>query len=172
MADGQPSSNEINEGGEGGDYVSNDETTTVIAENIKTTPIVDDYVDEPLEDYVVNLVVNEQPDSGITVSTKVVDAAIADMQDTSTPSNIAAITDKINEYTATVIDELSSSPTTDAITGGKRWWGWSTQKLIFVVLGKKFKKKPATSAGSTGTTKAVVTKGISPDPKYQPVPNV
>ncbi|CAF3496892.1 unnamed protein product [Rotaria sordida] len=162
MADGQPSSNEINEGGEGGDYVSNDETTTVIAENIKTTPIVDDYVDEPLEDYVVNLVVNEQADSGITVSTKVVDAAIADMQDTSTPSNIAAITDKINEYTATVIDELSSSPTTDAITGGKRWW----------VLGKKFKKKPATSAGSTGTTKAVVTKGISPDPKYQPVPNV
>ncbi len=68
--------------------------------------------------------------------------------------------------------------------------GWSTKKLIFAglialcilgiilaivffVIGKKFKKnKRSPAAGTTTTTKAVVTKGVSQDPKYQPVPNV
>lgn len=69
--------------------------------------------------------------------------------------------------------------------------GWSTGKFllvglialcilgiilaaIFFVISKKFKKnqRTTTSPGSTTTTKAVVTKGVSPDPKYQPVPNV
>ncbi len=68
--------------------------------------------------------------------------------------------------------------------------GWSTKNIIlaglvalcilgiilaivFLVLGKKFKKnKKSPAAGPTTTTKAVVTKGVSPDQKYQPVPNV
>ena len=68
--------------------------------------------------------------------------------------------------------------------------GWSTKQLIigglialcilgiilailFLVLGKKFKKnRNSPGAGTTTTTKAVVTKGVSPDQKYQPVPNV
>jgi flagellar basal body-associated protein FliL len=68
--------------------------------------------------------------------------------------------------------------------------GWSTKNLIiiglialailaiilvvlFLVFGKKFKKKSGSpQAGTTTTTKAAVTKNISADPKYQPVPNV
>jgi hypothetical protein len=68
--------------------------------------------------------------------------------------------------------------------------GWSTKKLlfaglialcilaiiltiVFLVLGKKFKKNPRSPpAGTTTTAKAAVTKNISGDPKYQPVPNV
>jgi hypothetical protein len=68
--------------------------------------------------------------------------------------------------------------------------GWSTKKLIFagllalciigiilaivfLVVGKKFKKnKRSTPAGAPPGPKSVVTKTGSPDPKYQPVPNV
>ncbi|CAF3626026.1 unnamed protein product [Rotaria sp. Silwood1] len=192
MADDQSSSKEVNGGGEGNELSYDDETvTTAVAESIKTTAVVDDYPEEPIEDYVVNLVVNEQPDGGITPSTNIIDAAITDIQDSMTPSKTSAIVDKINEYVTTAVEELSSDTTPVAITDGKRWWGWSTQKLLLVglialcvlailivilcvVFGKKFKKtkKTPATAGTTGTTKAVVTKGISPDPKYQPVPNV
>lgn len=65
--------------------------------------------------------------------------------------------------------------------------GWSTKKILFAalialcilgiilaivffVLGKKKPRSPAT--GTSTTTKNVVTKGVSPDQKYQPVPNV
>jgi hypothetical protein len=45
--------------------------------------------------------------------------------------------------------------------------------VVFLFLGKKFKKnRKSPGAGSTATTKTVVTKGVSPDQKYQPVPNV
>lgn len=67
--------------------------------------------------------------------------------------------------------------------------GWSTTKLIifglialcilgiilaivFFLLSKKKKNKRSPPAGASTTTKAVVTKTNSPDPKYQPVPNV
>lgn len=67
--------------------------------------------------------------------------------------------------------------------------GWSTKKILFAalialcilgiilaivffVLGKRFKQNPKPSTGSSTTTKAVVTKGVSPEQKYQPVPNV
>ncbi|CAF2586960.1 unnamed protein product [Rotaria sp. Silwood2] len=191
MADDQSASNERNGNDDGSDLSYDDDVaTTVVAESIKTTTVAEDYVEEPIEDYVVNLVVNEQPEGGVTLSTSIVDAAITDIQDSMIPSKTSTIIDKINEYVTTAVDELSTS-TPEAITGGKRWWGWSTQKLVFVglialcilailivililVVGKKFKttKKPSTGSGSTTATKAVVTKGISPDPKYQPVPSV
>jgi hypothetical protein len=68
--------------------------------------------------------------------------------------------------------------------------GWSTRNLIifglialcilglllvclFLILGKKFKKnKRTTTTGTTTTTKAVVTKGVSPDQRYQQLPTV
>jgi hypothetical protein len=66
--------------------------------------------------------------------------------------------------------------------------GSSTRKFIFwalvalcilgiilaiaFLLGKKLNKKKSTAAGSGTTTKAVVTKGVSPDSKYHQVPNV
>lgn len=67
--------------------------------------------------------------------------------------------------------------------------GWSTKRIIFgalialcilaiilaivcFVFGKRFKKNKRTPTGTTTTTKAVVTKGISQEQKYQPVPNV
>jgi hypothetical protein len=192
MADDQASSNEKNEGGEAPDLPYDDDddnTTTAIAESIKTT-IAGDYDDEELEDYVVNLVVNEQPE-GVTLSTNIVDAAITDIQQNLIPSKTSSLIDSISDYTTSAYDELSSTTAVITGDGGKRWFGWSTQKfllvglialcilaiiiaLLCVILGKKFKKnkKSAPAGGSTTTTRQVVTKGISADPKYQPVPNV
>jgi ABC-type Zn uptake system ZnuABC Zn-binding protein ZnuA len=45
--------------------------------------------------------------------------------------------------------------------------------LVFCFLARKKKnKKSQPSAGTTTTPKGVVTKNVSADPKYQPVPNV
>lgn len=119
MADDQ-ASNDINDGGDAPELSYDDEVTTTvaIAEEVKTT-VTDDYVDEPIEDYVVNLVVNEQPD-GVSPS-DLADAAITDMQGNLIPSKTTAMIDAINDYSSTIYDELSTS--TAAVTGGKRWWG-------------------------------------------------
>ncbi|CAM4743026.1 unnamed protein product [Rotaria magnacalcarata] len=162
MAEDQASSNEIYEGGEEKQMSYDDDSTTIAAvEEIKTT-VADDYVEEPIEDYIVNLAVNEQPE-GVSVSPSFVDTVITDMQGDLVPSKTTAMIDAINDYSSTILDELSTETT--AITGGKRWW----EDVNF--LGKKFKKTKKSPAGTT-TTKAVVSKGVSPDPKYQPVPNV
>ncbi|CAF1676712.1 unnamed protein product, partial [Adineta ricciae] len=134
----------------------------------------------------VNLVVNEQPD-GATLSPDLANAVITDIH-----GNIIgtkpSIYDKINGYTTQAYDELSGNGT--AITGSKGLFGWSTLKLIlvglailciialilgilFFLFGKKFKKnKRPTATGTSTTTKTVVNKDVSPNPKYQPVPNV
>ncbi|CAF4193044.1 unnamed protein product [Rotaria socialis] len=108
------------------------------------------------------------------------------MQGNVVPSKTTAMIEAINDYSSTIFDELTTETT--AITGGKRWWGWSTERmlivglialcilaiilvLLFLVLGKKFKKNKKSTAGAT-TTKAAETKGVPKDPKYQPVPNV
>jgi len=186
MADDQDSSNDLGEGGDAPEISDYDDTTTTAAAiEQTTTSLVDDYDDEPIEDYVVKLVVNEQPDGQI--SQDLLDAAVTDIY-----GNIISkptLYDSINGYTTALYDELNGNGT--AIAGGKRWWGWSTKKLIFaglialcilgiilaivfLVIGKKFKKNKRSppAAGATTTTKTVVTKNISPDPKYQPVPNV
>ncbi|CAF0973697.1 unnamed protein product [Adineta steineri] len=180
MAD-DPNSNEIVDGDDVPELTDYDQSSTVAITN--TSPATsDDYVDddEPIEDYVVNMVVNEQPD-GTVLSPDLINAAIAE-------SNNGGRTSIYDSVTTALYDELNGNGT--AITGGKRWWGWSWQKAIliglvalcilgiilavlFLVFGKKLKNKKRTPpAGSTTTTKAVVTKGISPDPKYQPVPNI
>jgi len=177
MADDQHSSNDVGENGDEHEISDYDETTTA---TIVNPVIADDYDDEPIEDYVVKLVVNEQPDGPL--SPDLIDAAVTDIH-----GNIISSNTKISDSITTAIyDELSGNGT--AIAGGKRWWGdWSTKKLIvtglialciigiilvivFLVLGKKFKKnKRSTPAGAaTTTTKAAG----SQDPKYQPVPNV
>lgn len=186
MADDLDPSKDVNEVDDEGEFDYEDATTTVpvtapsLVHNTTTPLAVDDYDDdEPIEDYVVNLVVNEKPDG---LSSDLADAFVTD-------SYGNRIYDSINSATASVYDELNGNGT--AITGGKRWFGWSTGKFllvglialcilgiilaaIFFVISKKFKKnqRTTTSPGSTTTTKAVVTKGVSPDPKYQPVPNV
>jgi hypothetical protein len=180
MADDQESSNDVGEGGDAPEISDYEETASastsaVVFESTTTLPS-DDYDDEPIEDYVVKLVVNEQPDGAI------IDAAVTDIYGNT------KFSDSFNDFTTAVYDELNGNGT--AITGGKRWWGWSTKKLIFaglvalcilgiilaivfLILGKKFKNnKKSTSTGTTTTTKSVVTKGVSPDQKYQPVPNV
>ena len=185
MADNQASSNDINDGGDAPEAYDDDPTTTMgfVTEDIKSTE-TDDYVDEPIEDYVVKLVVDGQ-DEGVSVPSHIADAAITDIQGNIISSKTTMI-DTFNEYSTTIYDELSTSTATG--TGGKRLWGWSTQKtlivglialcilaiiiaIVFLVLGKKFKKnKRSTQGGASTTAKGGVTKGSS-DPKYQPVLN-
>jgi len=187
MADDHDPSNDVNENDDGGEF-DYDEPTTIApvappaAQPVQTaaTSLLDeDYEDdEPIEDYVVNLVVNEKPD-GLP----------SGFGDAVTDRYGNTIYDSLNAASTAVYDELNGNGT--GITGGKRWFGWSTTKLllvglialcilgiilaaIFFLVSKKFKKNPRTTgtSGSTTTTKAAVTKGVSPDPKYQPVPNV
>jgi len=187
MADDQDAPNYAGEDGNAPEISDYDDSTSGTATaaaavvNDDSTPLPsDDYDDGPIEDYVVKLVVNEQPDGAI------LDAAVTDMSGNIISSN-TKIYDTINGYTTALYDELNGNTT--SITGGKRLWGWSTKKLIFaalialcllgiilaivfIVLGKYKKNKRSTPAGTTTTTKTVVTKGVSPDQKYQPVPNV
>jgi hypothetical protein len=185
MADDQEPSNDVGEGGEAPEISDYEEqTTSVIGIGNATTPLVEAYDDEPIEDYVVNMVVNEQSD-GASLSPDLINAAITD-SDGNIISSRTKLYDSINGYTTAIYDELNGNGT--ANTDGKRWWGWSTGKIIFwflvalcilgiilaivFLLAKKFNKKKSTPAGSSTTTKAVVTKGVSPDSKYHQVPNV
>ncbi|UJR34197.1 hypothetical protein I4U23_021603 [Adineta vaga] len=183
MADEQPSSYDGGEGGDAPDTPEYDDHTTPAIADATTAIIDDDYVDEPIEDYVVNLVVDEQPD-GATLSPDLVNAAITDIH-----GNIIGRKPGLYDYTTSVYDELNGNGT--GITGSKGLFGWSPLKLIlvgllalcilalilgilFFVFGKKFKKNKRSppAATTTTTTKAAVTKGILSDPKYHTVPNV
>lgn len=191
MADEQDPSNDVGDGGDASelDYEDSPSTAaTAAANNSPTISSLSDYDDEnePIEDYVVKMVVNEQPDGPI--SPDLVDAFVTDINGNVIGTK-PTIYDSLNGFTSTVFNELSENGTSIAGADGKRWWGWSTTKLIifglialcilgiilaivFFLLSKKKKNKRSPAAGTTTTTKAVVTKTNSPDPKYQPVPNV
>lgn len=163
-------------------------TTTVssVVEN-SSPPTVDEYDDdEPLEDYVVKLVVNGDAENTSPIK-DLVDAGIADNVG-DLPSKTSAVIDAINGYASTIAGELAENGT--AITGEeKRWLGLSSRNWLFfglialciigIILGlicclivKRGKNKRTQETGTTSTTKSVVTKGISTDQRYQPVPNV
>lgn len=171
------------------DIVEPSPSTTTVSSVVESSSsaIVDEYDDdEPLEDYVVKLVVNGEPESSSSVK-DLIDAGIADNVG-DLPSKTSAVIDAINGYTSTIVGELAENAT--AITGEeKRWLGLSTRNwlfiglialciigiilaLLFCFLGKRGKKGPNKGSGTTTTTKSVVTKGISTDQRYQPVPNV
>ncbi|CAF1485429.1 unnamed protein product, partial [Adineta ricciae] len=79
MADEQPSSYDGGEGNDAPDaHEYDDQPTTPVVAEATTSVGDDDYVDEPIEDYVVNLVVNEQPD-GATLSPDLANAVITDI---------------------------------------------------------------------------------------------
>jgi hypothetical protein len=103
MADDQDASNDVGEGGDApevSDYEESTSTASVIQQT--TSSLLDDYDDEPIEDYVVKLVVDDQSSF-----------------DAKSP---------IQDYSTALYDELSGNGT--AITGGKRWWGkFIKQKL-------------------------------------------
>jgi hypothetical protein len=133
MAD--DSSNDVGEGGDVPEIADYEETTPAIIADATTTSVLDDYDDEPIEDYVVKLVVNEQPD-GVS---PLVDAAITDIYGNPISSKTTLI-DSINGYTTAVYDELSGNGT--AATGGKGWWGkFVNAKINRRRLGKEAKKK-------------------------------
>jgi len=191
MADDQPPSNEIGEGGEGAegaegaDGMDYEETTAAAVIGDTSTPGFEDLadVDEPLQDYVVNMVVNED---GATLPPDLVQAAVTDIHGNLVTAR-TSLSDAINTYSSTVYDQLNSTDT--GVAGSKRWWGWSTKKIllaalialcilglilaiVFFVL-KKFKKnKKPVSTGTSATAQAVVNKGVSPNPKYHQVPSV
>jgi len=116
MADDQDSSNDVGDGGDAPEISDYEGTTTAAIE--QTTPfLADDYDEGPIEDYVVKLVVNEQPDGAI--SSDILDAAATDIYGNtiSTPT----VYDSINGYTTELYDQLNANGT--AIAGSKRWWG-------------------------------------------------
>jgi len=151
---------------------------------------VDEFADgpeEPIEDYVVNMVVNEN--DGQTIPPELFNAAVTDINGNIITQKTTLV-DTINEYSTTVYDQLNGTST--GITGSKRWWGWSTKRILFAVLialcilgiilailflvlkKLKNKKKPVQTgaAGTTATTQAAVNKNVSPNPKYHQVPSV
>jgi hypothetical protein len=136
MADDQPSSNEIGEGGEAGeagegaegaegaeglDYDETSTTAAAVIGDTSTPAAVEDYADdnEPIQDYVVNMVVNEEGD-GVTLSPDLFNAAITDIHGNPISPRTTLI-DSINDYSTAVYDQLNGTDT--GITGGKRWWG-------------------------------------------------
>ncbi len=130
MADDQDTANDIDEGGDApdiDDYGDAGTTTAAAAavDNPTTTSAADYDDDEPIEDYVVKLVVNEQPDGAI--SSDLVNAAVTDMNGNIISSN-TKLYDSINGYTTALYDELNGNTT--AIAGGRRLWGkFVKQKL-------------------------------------------
>jgi hypothetical protein len=133
MADDQESSNDVGEGGDAPEISDYDDATTTTAAIEQTTnSLVDDYDDEPIEDYVVKMVVNGQPDGSI--SQDILDAGATDIYGNIIPSK-TNLYDSINGYSTALYDELNGNGT--AITGGKRWWG----KSIKQKLGKEEKKE-------------------------------
>lgn len=100
------------------DVVVSSSTTPVssVVES-SSTSLVDEYDDdEPLEDYVVKLVVNGEPDSSTPSVKDIVDAGITDS--IGDDSKTSAVIDAINGYTSTIVDELAGNGT--AITGGEK----------------------------------------------------
>lgn len=126
MADDQDPSREVDENGDAPEISDYDDTTVadaVIADQSTTLPS-DDYDDGPIEDYVVKMVVDEQPDGAL------IDVAVTDLSGNVISQN-TKIYDAINTYSTAIYDELNGNAT--AITGGKRWWG----KFIIRKQGKK-----------------------------------
>lgn len=167
-------------------------TTTVVPAEVQpeksTAPVLDEYDDdEPIEDYVVKLVVNDEPEQS-TSAKDLIDAAITDSNGNLIPSKTSEIIDAVNSYTSTVVDEIAGE-TTGITGGGKSWWSESTRNYIILgliaicILGillaclcllrrKKSGGNKRPAPGSTGTTQNVVNKGVAPDQKYERVPNV
>jgi len=135
MADDQESSNDVGEGGDApevSDYDDATTTTATAAIEQTTASLVDDDYDEPIEDFVVKMVVNGQPDGSIPQN--ILEAGATDIYGNIIPSK-TNLYDSINGYTTSLYDELNGNGT--AITGGKRWWG----KSIKQKLGKEEKKR-------------------------------
>ena len=120
MADDQEPSNDVGENGGEQEISDYDDATAPITDAVvigdsTTARAVDDYDDDaPIEDYVVKMVVDEQPDGAI------LDAAVTDING-NVISQTTKISDAINSYTTSIYDELNANST--AIAGGKRWWG-------------------------------------------------
>jgi hypothetical protein len=115
MADDQDASNDVSEGGDAPEASDYDETSVpAVIESTTASSLLDEYDDDnaPIEDYVVKLVVNEQPDGAI------VDAYVTDIYGNT----------KLSDYTTALYDELNANGT--AITGGKRWWGKFVRQKI------------------------------------------
>jgi len=139
MADDQEPSNDVGEGGETPEISDYEEqTTSVIGIGNTTTPLPEAYDDEPIEDYVVNMVVNEQSD-GASLSPDLINAAITDSNGNIISSR-TKLYDSINGYTTAIYDELNGNGT--ANTDGKRWWGkFVKQKSVEQKLGQEEEKK-------------------------------
>ena len=116
--------------------------TSTVTETAETTSFNDYYHyddDEPIEDYVVNLIIDDKQPNGATVSPSLVDATVTDMQQNMIPSKSSALTDSINQVT-TAYNELSGNTT--AIAGPKGWWsGKFAKKKIQKKLGQEAKKE-------------------------------
>lgn len=132
MADEQDPSNDVGDGGDASEIDYEDSSSTAAGNNLPTTSSLSDYYDEnePIEDYVVKMVVNEQPDGPI--SPDLVQAYVTDI-DGNVIGTKPTIYDSLNGFTSTVFNELSENGTSVTGTDGKRWWG----KFIEQKLGKK-----------------------------------
>ena len=150
MADDQESSNEIGDETETPDSPDYDSITTTAAgeldgegesegeptaavaadptpasaSDVETTPSAfeEDYPEEEIPDYIVNLYVNELPPGG-SLPTDLVNAGMTDLNGNLISSRTTLI-DSINDYTTTIsqglFDQLNGNGT--AGVGEKSWW--------------------------------------------------
>ena len=147
MADDQESSNEIGDESETPDSPDYDSMTTTAGEldvegeptaaapaeadptpapasDFETTPSAfeEDYPEEEIPDYIVNLYVNELP-PGSSLPTDLVNAGMTDLNGNLISSRTTLI-DSINDYTTTIsqglFDQLNGNGT--AGVGEKSWW--------------------------------------------------
>lgn len=144
MADDHDPSNDVNENDDGGEFDYEELTTiapvtppAVPAQAVQTTAtslLDEDYEDdEPIEDYVVNLVVNEKPD-GLP----------SGFGDAVTDRYGNTIYDSLNAASTAVYDELNGNGT--GITGGKRWFGKFIKLKLATRRERAGKKKERTKA--------------------------
>ncbi|CAF1662094.1 unnamed protein product [Adineta ricciae] len=192
MADEQDASNEgdpVPDYGSADDADSAAQASTAIPDEAQeaTTPISNDYADEDedLPDVTINLYINDGP-GDVTVPADISQAILTDIYGNPVTQSPAI------DFTTSIADIFNTEMiTNETATGGKGLFGvWTWNKILFVglialciigiilallflIIGKKFKKNKGTQGSrSTTTTKSVVTSNVAAGGRYEPVRNV
>lgn len=136
MADDQEASNEVADEVEEPEIADYDEagasSSTVVVpgpapQDVSSTPVAPvvpdagDYDDEPIDDFVVKLVVDGTADASNSAK-DLVTAAITDSNGNLLPTQSSVLVDALNNYSTTIYDELNGS-TTAIANERKGLWG-------------------------------------------------
>ena len=150
MADEQEASNEVADEvdePENGDYeeagggASSSSTAAAPgpAPDVSSTAVIpgaEEYDDGPIEDYVVNLVVDGSVDAS-NAAKDLVTAAITDSNGLLLPTQSSVLVDALNTYSTAIYDELNGGSTTAIADERKRFWGKKISSVTFTAMRAK-----------------------------------